>query len=62
MIANVMVKINNMTGVAKDKAYVVARCVEGEYWYYGAYNDVVKAYAVAEEIGGEVFENTGGIL
>ena len=59
MIAYAMVKINNMTEFAKSQAYIVARYWDGGYWYYGAYNDAVKAYAVADEVGGVVFENAG---
>lgn len=49
------VTINNMPNVEPEK-YVVARYCDGEWWYYGMYDNKEKAYAVSEEVGGYVFE------
>lgn len=35
--------------------YVVARNVDGEYWYWGSFKDYDKAYEAARTIGGVVF-------
>lgn len=55
-----MVKINNLPiGVRNNlKAllpYVVARLCDGEWWYWGQWDDIKEAYSAAYEIGGEVF-------
>ncbi len=52
------VKINNMPKDVEPEKYVVARYCDsdGEWWYYGMYDNKEKAYAVSEEIGGYVFE------
>ena len=39
------------------ETYVVARYVDGEYWYYGSWDDEDRASEVAAEIGGVVLEN-----
>lgn len=49
------VTINNMPNAEPEK-YVVARYCDGEWWYYGMYDNKEKAYAVSEEVGGYVFE------
>lgn len=49
--------INNLPNYSENYAYIVAREVDGEYWFWGAYNDRNKANEIAENIGGEVFEN-----
>jgi hypothetical protein len=50
------VEINNYPEYADKYNYIVAREVEGEYWFYGAY-DRLKADAVAREVDGKVFRN-----
>ena len=50
------VEINNYPEYADKYNYIVAREVEGEYWFYGAY-DRLKADAVAREVNGKVFRN-----
>lgn len=37
--------------------FVVAREVDGDYWFWGAYSDGFKAEQVALEIGGVVIHN-----
>ncbi len=43
--------INNLPAYAAKYAYIVARVVSGELWFYGAWNDRNAANAVAREIG-----------
>lgn len=50
-----MITINNLP--ENHRAFIVARNVEG-YWYYGSYETEERAYEVAEEIGGQVFRRT----
>lgn len=48
--------INNVPGYADACPYWVAREVEGEYWFYGAYLNEARAREVAEMEGGVVVE------
>lgn len=48
-------KINNLPKYAEDKKYIVARRVEGELWFWGAYDDPNKAVDAVMEIRGELF-------
>lgn len=50
--------INNIPEYAKNYTYIVARDVDAdnELWFYGAYNDGVKAQQVADEIHGHVYQ------
>jgi hypothetical protein len=50
--------INNKPEYANEYEYIVARKIDNEYWFYGAYADELKAYKVANEINGIVFHNT----
>lgn len=53
--ADSTVTINNVPEYAKEKGkYIVARYVDGEWWFYGAY-DKGTAGNVATDVGGEVF-------
>jgi len=47
------VRINNMSESARKYKYIVFRMVDGEFWYYGAWNDHLKALHQALEIGGQ---------
>lgn len=49
--------INNLPTYAADYRYIVCRRVDGELWFYGAWNDRNKANEVALEIFGEVVTN-----
>ena len=49
--------INNLPIYANEYKYIVARRVDGELWFWGAWNDRNKANEVAIEIGGEVVKN-----
>lgn len=48
--------INNLPNYANDYRYIVCRRVDGELWFYGAWNDADKANEVALEIGGETID------
>ena len=43
-----MTTINNMPAHAMEKFCVVARLVDGEWWYWGAFDDAEKASEIAE--------------
>ena len=47
-------KVNNMKGYARDRKYTVIRMVDGEAWFYGAWDDADKAIRQAIEEGGHV--------
>ena len=47
--------IKNIAEYAKTKKYIVAREIDGEYWFFSAWDDANKANAQALEFGGEVF-------
>lgn len=50
-----MEKILNVSSYAVDYAYIVARYVEGDWWFYGAWNEYDEAMRVAILEGGYVF-------
>ena len=52
-----MTKINNLPAYAQDYKYIVARLIDGGWWFYGAYNDGSKAERAAVECGGEIFRS-----
>lgn len=43
------IKINNIPSYAKNYKYIVVTLVDGELWFYGAYNEYEKAKCVSEE-------------
>lgn len=47
-------KINNLPDYATEYKFIVYRVVDGEKWFYGAYNDYGRAMYVAGTIGGKV--------
>lgn len=49
--------INNFPKYAEDKKYIVAREIDGELWFYGAYDESNKANEIALEIGGVTLQN-----
>lgn len=49
--------INNLPTYANEYKYIVVRRVDGELWFWGAWNDRDKANEIASEIGGEVVTN-----
>ncbi len=50
-------KINNKPAYADNYEFIVARKINGEYWFYGAYTNGFKADYVASEINGIIFHN-----
>ena len=52
-----MMTIQNVAEYAKNYKYIVVRRVDGELYFWGAWNDRNKANEVAIEIGGEVVTN-----
>ena len=49
-------KINNLPDYAILYKYWVVRYIEGEYWFWGAYDDVSRAGQAALEINGIVID------
>ena len=45
-------KVNNVSENAKKYPWMVVRVCEGEYWYYGSWNNFDKAAEQAAEVGG----------
>lgn len=50
-------KVNNQPEYASRYEFVVARMVDDELWFYGAYRDGFKADQVASEVYGIVIHN-----
>lgn len=44
--------INNLPEYARTHKYVVYRTVDGENWFWGAFDDVKEAFRIAKEIDG----------
>lgn len=57
MEIKIMMTIQNVAEYAKNYKYIVVRRVNGELYFWGAWNDRDKANEVAIEIGGEVVTN-----
>ena len=53
---NRKIKVNNVSEYGKTCKYLVCRVVDGQAWFYGAWNDYDKALEVAQEIDGVVVE------
>jgi hypothetical protein len=49
--------INNLPDYANEYTYVVATTVDGELWFYGAYNLRSKAFEAASACGGVIIVN-----
>ena len=49
--------IKNEPDYAHDYEFVVAREVDGEYWFYGAYRYGYEADKIASYLNGVVFHN-----
>ena len=50
-------EIHNAPRYAEEYKYIVAREVNGDLWFWGAYSNVFKADQAAEEINGVVITN-----
>ena len=51
------IKINNVAAYAEKYEFIVARPVDGEFWFWGAYRTKADAKEAAEEVEGFVFHN-----
>lgn len=51
------VKVNNVAKYAESKRYIVARSLDGELWFWGAWDDETEAARAALEVGGIVVCN-----
>ena len=49
--------IKNLPPYATKYKYIVARYIDGDFWFWGAYADRNRAYDVALEINGVVVTN-----
>ncbi len=47
----------NAPDYANDYEFIVARQIDNDFWFWGAYTDGFKAEQVAIEIGGVVMHN-----
>lgn len=56
-MAKEMIKIQNEPAYAKDYEFIVARECDGEYWFWGAYENGFTAEKAALEIDGIIFHN-----
>lgn len=56
-MAKEIIKIQNEPAYAKDYEFVVARKYDGEYWFWGAYENGFIADKVAHNINGVIFHN-----
>lgn len=56
-----MVFIRNLPIYASDYKYIVANIVDGERWFWGAYDDVTMAGLAARELHDGVIYETGQI-
>lgn len=54
--------IKNMVYYATDYNYIVASAVNGDLWFYGAWNNKNLAYEAAMEIGGIVIKNPEKVM
>lgn len=50
-----MITIMNVYKYALAYKYIVARFVEGDWWFYGAWNSFYDATQAAKAEGGQVF-------
>lgn len=52
-----MINLINAPDYASHYEFVVAREIDGDYWFWGAYSDGFKATQVAYEVSGIVIHN-----
>ena len=52
-----MNRVQNLPEYANEYQYIVASRIDGDLWFWGAWNNMKKAINAAEEIGGEVIIN-----
>ena len=53
----IMSTVKNLPEYANEYKYIVASQIDGDLWFWGAWNNMKKAINAAEEIGGEVVIN-----
>lgn len=53
-----MITILNCSKYSLTCEYIVARWVDGDWWFYGAWNNMERAYGVAFVEGGQVFKTS----
>ena len=51
-----MIEIKNLPPY--HERYVLARYIDGNYWYWGSWNCEEEAYKVARNIGGHIFDRS----
>ena len=51
-----MITILNVSAYALKYEYIVARLVDGDWWFYGAWDNAEVAYKVAVLENGQVFQ------
>ena len=49
--------VKNLSSYAINYKYIVASDIDGDLWFYGAWNDKSRAYEVAKNIRGVVVKN-----
>lgn len=54
-------QVKNVSKRYANYKYAVIRNVDGEYWYYAAYNDLSDAMATAQEIGNGTVTETAKV-
>ena len=54
--------IKNLPDYARYHRYIVYRKCNGENWFWGAFDDEIKALNAAEEIGGHIYDQGGAIF
>lgn len=55
MMNMTMVEMLGVPAYAQECKYIVAQQCDGEWWFWGAYDELTKAVDAALEIGGRVF-------
>lgn len=53
----VEINVNNVPDYAEGYKCIVAKVVGSEFYFYGAWNNLLRAREVAAEIGGVVLKN-----
>lgn len=51
------IKVNNVPEYASEYDYIVCTLVDGELWFYGAYDDFARANMAAHEGNRVIIEN-----
>lgn len=57
MTKNFTVSVHNVPAYASNHPYIVARFVNGGFWFWGAYDSLEKAQEAEFETGGVIFYN-----